>query len=484
MFSANAVRRPLRILASAFLVAIITCVAYGLHAKAFIAGFLYLLLVLPIAFLWGFLEATAASIMAIACLDYFFTQPLLHFYMSDPQDWVALSAFEAVVLVVSRLASRLRQQAIETSAHEASVDRLYTMSRELLLIDRGEPMGAQLARLIAEVFEASAVALWSAHEARQDAAGTEQIPEGEVRAAFLCESREDDLIQGKFTRTLWLGSRAVGALCIVTGAGGRIDARTADAIASLAAISLERQRAFLEESSAEASRQNERLRSAVLDGLAHAFKTPLAVIQVASSGLLQIEQSRQLEEELVAAIQTEAQHLSDLTTQALLTAEMEDKQLKLRPEQILVKPFLHADWSRFAQGLQDHPFEIVAGGNGCTVWADPKLLQLALSQFIDNASKYADPASPITLQVKVTDSETVFSVHNFGSYILPEERGKIFQRFYRTSESRYRAPGTGIGLTVAKQIVEAHRGHIWLESDPQAGTTFYLGLPHITREGR
>ena len=69
MLSANAVRRPLRMLASAFLVAAITCVAYGLHAKAFIAGFLYLLLILPVAFLWGFLEATVASIMAIACLD-------------------------------------------------------------------------------------------------------------------------------------------------------------------------------------------------------------------------------------------------------------------------------------------------------------------------------------------------------------------------------------------------------------------------------
>jgi two-component system sensor histidine kinase KdpD len=482
MFSANAVRQPLRMLACAFLVAAITGLAYGLHAKAFIAGFLYLLLILPVAFRWGFLEATVASIMAIACLDYFFTQPLLHFYMSDPQDWVALSAFEAVVLVVSRLARRLRQQAIETAAHEASIDRLYTMSRELLLIDRGEPMGRQLARLIAEVFEASAVALWSAHEARQDAAGTRQIPEGEVRAAFLRESREDDLVHGKFTRTLWLGSRAVGALCIVSGAGGRIDARTADAIASLAAISIERQRAFFEESCAEASRQSERLRSAVLDGLAHAFKTPMAVIQTASSGLLQKGRSQEVEEELVAAIQTEIQHLSDLTTQALLTAETEDKRLRLRPEQILVKPFLHADWSRFAQGLDDHPFEIVADGNGCEVWADPKLLQLALSQFIDNASKYADPATPITLQVRVTDSETLFSVHNFGSYIPPEERGKIFQRFYRMSETRFRAPGTGIGLTVAKQIAEAHRGHVWLESDPNAGTIFYLGLPHIIRE--
>src|ERR1700722_10880813 len=199
---------------------------------------------------------------------------------------------------------------------------------------------------------------------------------------------------------------------MISGQGGRIDPRTADAIASLAAIALERQRAFMIESSAEASRQSERLRSAVLDGLAHAFKTPLAVIQTASSGLLQIERSRDVEEELIAAIQTEVQHLTDLTTQALFTAGLDDKQLKVRREKILLKPFLSMDWSRFAQGLQNHPLEIEAGATGCAVWADPQLLQLALSQFIDNASKYAEPASPIALRVKITDSQTVFCVHN------------------------------------------------------------------------
>jgi two-component system sensor histidine kinase KdpD len=484
MFSASAMRRLFRILVSALMVATITWIAYGLHAKAFIAGFLYLLLVLPIAFLWGFIEATVASVMAVACLDYFFTQPLLNFYMSDPQDWFALGAFETVVLTVSRLASRLRNQALTTAAHEASVDRLYSMSRELLLIDRGEPTGAQLARLIAEVFGASAVALWSAHEARLDVAGPQRIPEEEVRAAYLCGRREDNAIQGRFTRTLVLGSRAVGSLCIVSGPGGKLDPRTADAVASLAAIAIERQRAFMAESSAEASRRSERLRSAVLDGLAHSFKTPLSVIQTASSGLLQTDKSKAIEEELIAAIQAEVLHLSDLTSQALLTAELDDRQLKVRREQIVLKPFVHTDWSRFAPGLRDHPFEIEMASEIWQIWADPKLLQLTLSQFIDNASKYAEPASLITLRVEVTDSLTVFSVHNLGSYIQPEERERIFERFYRTPESRYRAPGTGIGLTVARRIAEAHRGNVWLESDPQTGTTFYLGLPHITREAR
>jgi two-component system sensor histidine kinase KdpD len=116
------------------------------------------------------------------------------------------------------------------------------------------------------------------------------------------------------------------------------------------------------------------------------------------------------------------------------------------------------------------------------VWADLHLLQMAVLQLIDNASKYASPASPITVRAGSTDSEVVFSVENEGSYIAPEERLRIFQRFYRASEARYKAPGTGIGLSVTKRIADAHGGRVWVESVPEAKTTFYLALPQIQKE--
>ena len=479
MVSLQPARRLLRVAASTVMVAAITWIAFALHAKAFIAGFLYLLLVLPIAFVWGFIEATVASVAAIACLDYFFTQPLFALSMADRQDWVALGAFEAVVLVVSRLASRLRHQATETAIQQTNIDRLYTMSRELLLIPRGEPMGTHLTRLILEVFGAGGAALWNAREEKLYAAGAQHIPDDEVRLASLGESREDDRLLGKHTRPLSQGSRMIGALCILSGAGNdTIDWRTADAIASLAVIALEREHAFLAESNAEASRQNERLRSAVLDGLAHAYKTPLATIQAASSGLLEINRLDEVEKELTITIQVQAQHLADLTTQTLQTARLEAEHLKLRPEPVPLKSFLQSDWSPFVRGLEDHNLEIETDEAGQSVWADPKLLQMAMAQLLDNASKYSRPATTIQLRVSTTGSETIFSVHNCGSYISPVEQERVFERFYRSPELRDAAPGTGIGLTVCKQIAEAHRGHIWVESDPLAGTTFYLGLPH------
>jgi two-component system sensor histidine kinase KdpD len=337
-------RRLAHVAASALMMAVITWIAFVLHAKAFIAGFLYLLLVLPITIEWGLIQGTVASIMAIACMDLFFTQPLFTLYMSDPQDWVALGAFEAVVLIVSRLAGRLRHQADETAAQRTNVDRLYTMSKDLLQFNRGEPVGEHLVHLIVHVFGAGGVALWNADPDKCYTAGKLQIADEEVRCASLCDSREDDRSQGKYIRPLSQGSRIVGALCILNGDDiCRIDWRIADAIASLAAIALERERLFLAEGRAEASRQGERLRSAVLDGLAHAYKTPLASIQTASSGLLEINRLDEVEKELATIIQVEAQHLADLTTQALQTARLETEHIKLHPEPVALKPFLQKD---------------------------------------------------------------------------------------------------------------------------------------------
>lgn len=480
----ESIRRVVHALATAPIVSAVTAIAYGWHAKAFAAGFLYLLPIMFVAFRWGFLEASVASVLAGGCLDYFFTQPLFHFEMSDPQDWIALALFEAVVLVVSRLADRLKHHTAEADAQRERVEKLYLMSRDILLMQRSSDIGAQIANLIVEAFQVDGVALWDAQEARLSSAGKQSIAAEEVRATYLEETSENDFAHGTFKRVLLVGTRPIGALCIVNSStDDRIEARSLDAIASLSAVALERAHAFLAESSAEAARRSEQLRSTVLDGLAHAFKTPLATIQSASSGLLEISSLGCAQEELLSLINQEAVRLADLTNQVLKTARLDEEQIKVNYQELFPVRFLERFRQKNSQALAEHTLKIVDGTvAGRHVWADPRLLQMALSQLIDNASKYASPASPITLRVAATDTETVFSVHNEGSYIAPAERSRVFRRFYRSPGSEYRAPGTGIGLSVTKRIAEAHRGRIWIESDPEAGTTFFLTLPHLCKE--
>jgi two-component system sensor histidine kinase KdpD len=478
------IKRLFRALATVPVVAGVTTIAYTCHAKAFVAGFIYLLPITFVAFGWGVFEASVASLLAVGCLDYFFTEPLFHFYMSDHQDWVALAGFEMVVLVVSRLADRLKHQAEATYAQRERVERLYLMSRDILLMDPHKECGAQLTSLISQAFKLDGVALWDAREARFSSAGHRDISLDEARATYLHEYYENDFAHGVFRRVLLVGTRPIGALLLINSSGDdHIDSRSVDAIASLSAIALERAHSFTAESSAEAAKWTEQLRSTVLDGLAHAFKTPLATIQTASSGLLEFNSLGCSQYELVSMINQEAVHLGHLTTQVLQTARLDEKQLKVDYQEVLLKPLLELCCEENRQDIARHPLNISVGDlAGRHIWADPRLLQMALSQLLDNASKYASPSSPITIRASVTDAETVFSVHNEGSYIEPAERGRVFKRFYRSPGSEYRAHGTGIGLSVAKRIADAHQGRVWIESHPEAGTTFFFTLPHLQRE--
>ena len=113
---------------------------------------------------------------------------------------------------------------------------------------------------------------------------------------------------------------------------------------------------------------------------------------------------------------------------------------------------------------------------------DPQLFTMALVQILDNAVKYAPQDSLVQITVGSQGPQTILRVHNHGSYIPPTERNKVFTRFYRSPSVEHRAPGTGLGLSVAKKAIEAHGGKISIESDVQTGTTFVITIPNTAEE--
>jgi two-component system sensor histidine kinase KdpD len=436
-----------------------------------------------IAFRWGFVEALVASVLTVACLDYFYMVPIFSLYARDPQDWISSVIFVAIALTAGHFADRIKREAAQTEGERRRLERLYLASRDIIMIDRRKAIGAQLAGLVADTFKVDAVAFWDAREERMDKVGEDAIPDEEVRATYFHELYENDTVSCRFKRVLRVGTTPVGALCIAGSSHEcQLDPRSVDAIASLSAIALERAHSFVAESNAEAAKRSEQLRSTVLDGLAHAFKTPLATIQSASSGLLEINRLECAERELVSLIDEEATRLAKLTNQALQTAELDEGQLEVDQEKIFLDQLFQFCRDEAVQTLTGHPLRIIDETSGSYVWADTRLLQMALLQLLDNASKYASPASPVTLRAMSTGAEVVFSVQNEGSSVAPEERLRIFQRFYRSPGSQHKASGTGIGLSVTKRIVEAHAGRVWVESDSEAGTTFFLALPGMRRE--
>jgi two-component system sensor histidine kinase KdpD len=479
----HGIRRLLRSAIAIPFFAIVAIVAYQCHAKPLTAGLIDLALVMLIAFRWGFVEAAIASVGAVACLDFFYMPPIFSLYERDPQDWISSLIFATIGLLVSQFADRLRRQAIETANERARLEKLYLTSRDIIMMDRKQEAGAHLARLIEDLFKVDAVAIWDARELRMEKSGRAAVHDDEVRAIYFHELVENDPASCTFKRVLRLGVTSVGALYIAGPCHNDcLDSRSVDAIASLVAIALERAHSFIAESNAEAAKRSEQLRSTVLDGLAHAFKSPLATIHTASAGLLELPRLEATGKELATLIETEAERLTRLTDKVLQTAKLDEQQLDVDEEGIDLDELMRhfQDW--FVPALGDHTLRLIRKDSADHVWADFYLLKMALLQLVDNAAKYAHPASPITLGIRSTDDEIVFSVHNEGSYVPPEERLRIFERFYRSPATQYKASGTGIGLSVTKRIAEAHRGRVWVESDAKASTTFFFSLPRIDGE--
>jgi two-component system sensor histidine kinase KdpD len=460
-------------------VALLTFCAFRLNLNLSTSGSLYFLIVVMVALIWGFWEASVTSLIAVNCLNYFFVPPVLTWRVSDPQNWVALATFEITALTVSRLSARAQVQARAEARQRAEVEKLYELSRRVLYLDRRQRIGPQIVSLIREIFRTEAVVLFDASLARLDATGSgadglEQL----ARDAYV----KDSTVEGAGTHTrahvLRLGSKPVGAIAI---RGPEIGRLTIEPIASVAAIALERARSFEKESRAEAAHQTEQLRTAVLDALAHAFKTPLTAILTASSGLLEAGRLSADDVELAALIDEQAEYLSRLTSELLQMAKIDAAEVSLRRERVSVLTLIEDVLARYSEQLHGRRLEVSDGASDLEVYGDRKILLAALEQFIDNALRYSTPGSPISVAAEESLGEVIIAIHNEGPPIRPAERERIFERFYRAEETRHRAPGTGLGLSIAKKAAEAHGGRTWVVSEERTGTTFYFALPRGSR---
>jgi len=470
-----------RILLGSVAALLLSLLAFRLHFNLSSATSIHLFLVVIIALRWGLLEASIVSLLSVACLDYFFTAPLFEFYMSDSHELVALLTFEAAALLVSRLSNKASRHAQDSKLHQERLQKLYELSQHILVLDRMGVVEQQLADLVRSNLQVEGVAIWNALDLRMCRSGSCGLSDEEVRSSFYMNANSDDLSAGISQRVLRSGIRPIGALALC---GHSLDAASVTAAASLAAVAIERARSFSTEANAEAARQSEQLRSAILDGLAHAFKSPLTTIRVSSSGLLAMNTLSGAEKRLVALIDRHAGQLSDLTHHLLLTAKLDKTDLKVNPEDIDLAQLIESSVQDFSQEPGGHAIELHGTFAHKTIHADRKLLHMALSQVLDNAVKYSRPGSPVVIAIIEEKDEVAISIRNEGSFIPAEEREKVFQRFYRCSGSIGTISGTGIGLSVVRRIAEAHRGRVSVESDSASGTTFAITLPHTTGKGR
>ncbi len=457
----------LRNAALAALGALIACassaLAFWLHFNFATVISLQLLLVVVTALRGSFVLATTVSVAGFFCLNFLFVPPHFRLSVADAHDWVSLIAFELTALLVSGLSTKVREHAAEADRQRNRTLKLYELSRAILLIDGRRSVTAQLAELIRDIVQVEEVDLWLLHDdvPGSPRAKTMNEPDSAARA-YQSGASDDDATLRLSRRLLQIGTTVIGA---ITLRGWATDAMMADGVASLAAVAVERARAVQKETRAESERDTEALRTAVLDGLAHGFKTPLTAIQTASSGLLALDQLNPVQTELVTIIDDQASMLNKLATRLLQTAALDRKAVKLDKTEVPL-PGLIQQVIAEQEPLARDRIEVEEQADLQPVWLDARLVEQALLQLLDNALKYADQGTRIRVVVTQKNAFSCIAVESQGAPIRPAERDRIFERFYRGSaKTRHRQPGTGLGLSVVSRTALAHGGRAWVECD-------------------
>ncbi len=451
-----------------------TC--FRMHFNLSTVGSLELLLTVLIALRWGFLQALLSSIIAVGCLNFLFIPPIFRFAVADPENWISVIAFEAAALLVSALSSKVRNNAAQSEVQRSQLAKLYELSRAVLLVDRQESTAAYLANLIREIIGVDDVDIWHVYASTDDASGKSYIASAPL-AAWRSGRDTDDPFARTSQRILRVGTTPIGAMVL---RGWQVVPALADAVASLTALALERSRSLDKESRAEAGRQTEQLRTAVLDGLAHAFKTPLTAILTASSGLLEVGSLTKMQEELISLVDQEATKLNQLTTRLLQTASLEAREVQLRRESFALVEVLDEILRTELEVVRSR-VRVCAPEGGIRVSGDPQMVHFALAQLIDNAAKYSSVGSAIDITLRQEETEVVIIVENSGSTVRREERDRIFERFYRGTDAASGPAGTGLGLSIVRKAAEAHHGRAWVESDADC-TRFYFTLQQSAGE--
>jgi two-component system, OmpR family, sensor histidine kinase KdpD len=265
-----------RVIAALGLIVAITLVCDRLlHVNAATTGFFFVA-ILMIATAGGWVESTIASVAAMLCLNYFFLPPIGTLTIAEPQNWVALFAFLATSLIASQLSARANRRTKEAIDRQHEIERLYSLSRALLLTDATRPMPQQVMQQIAQAFEFPAVVLYDRHRDEIHRAGETDMPHIEnrlrevaVRSTVFLDPNSELTIQ-----PIRLGGQPIGSLAI---RGSSLSAAALQSLLNLVAIGLERALSQEALNRAEVARQREELKSTLLDAIAHEFKTPFFV---------------------------------------------------------------------------------------------------------------------------------------------------------------------------------------------------------------
>lgn len=483
------------VLALITLVTVVGKAAWGLMDLTDVA-LLYLLPVLYAGAFVGVVPSIAAAVASLLAFDVLFVPPIYHITVEDIHYLISFVVFMLVAVSTGFLASKLRRKIIESGQAEARARALYELSKGLTVVSTVDEFGNELVGQVKRMFGIDTVLLLpeSGSELKpvassfpEDGASTGNTDASAAEWAF-----RHGQVSGAGTDTL-PGAAAtyyplktedsvIGVIGFISGVGGPAfpfrQQEALLAIAGLATLALNKLLLALTTQQVRSLEASEKLWNALFNSVSHDLRTPLSSITGAVTTLTDesTEFTPEQRRSLLRNIENGSAQMNRLVGKLLDMARVESGSLRIESEWCDIQDIVGVALSGFSEVRETHEIKVLTEPDLPLIRADFNLVAQVLINLLDNAFKYSPEGSGIELTWRLDGEEVVATVGDRGPGISPEDRERVFDKFYRLGAVHH-VTGTGLGLSICKGIVEAHGGWIRIENRPGGGSLFVFGLP-------
>jgi K+-sensing histidine kinase KdpD len=257
------------------------------------------------------------------------------------------------------------------------------------------------------------------------------------------------------------------------------------ALADLISLEIDRARLDAEAAVAQQVQDEDRLRSEVMAALSHELRTPLSSIKGYTTAMMlkEVAWPEEKRQEFLRLIDEETENLERMVSDIMDASLIDIGQLDIELQPLRLPRLAEEAAQEMQHHSKKHHFVVDFPTGFPIVEADPRRIRQVFLNILDNSVKYSPDGGLIVIRGEIRPTDVVVSFADQGVGISPEDLIPLFDKYFRVkAPTGYHVPGTGLGLPVARAIVETHGGRIWAKSRVGEGTTLYFSIPLTLEE--
>jgi two-component system sensor histidine kinase KdpD len=476
-------------------VAVILAVAWALTFARSLLGYqvvawIFLAVVVLMAAFVGRGATLLAALLSALLWNYLFEEPLYSLYIAGLENRILFMMYFLIAVVLGQLTAQIRSQERAERERQERAEAIQSLTRQITEATGFDDVLTRAIHQTMAVFKAQVALLLPSASERlaPHPADTFPVPENEHRIAGWVH--EKGQTAGRFAinfpaaSALYLPLAAYGeklgviALQLNQSFPPSLHQRNLlDAFSEQIALAIHRSQMHEVSEKAKVLAESERLSKTLLNSISHEFRTPLAVIQSATTYMVDVEKSdfSKTQKAMIAEIQEATARLNRLIGKVLEITRLESGHVKPKFEPCEVSDLIQMAEGETRQELAQHPLKIEIAPDLPAVPMDFELMLHALTNLLSNAAFHTPAGTPVVLRAQAEQGELRLVVADGGPGIPLESVAHVFEKFYRAPNAR--TGGTGLGLSLVKGFVEAQGGQVTAENRMAGGASFTIHLP-------